>query len=75
LTVIPQKNMENHIIIAWVEMMTMRRPPGGIAVYLDIPAVAYTISKGNTGLVKIRTCLQIPTAWRVDDNFSPVQRL
>jgi hypothetical protein len=75
LTVIPQKDMENHIIVACVEVMTVRRPPGGIAVYLDIPAVAYTINEGNTGLLKIRTCLQIPTAWRVDNNFSPVQRL
>ena len=50
------------------------RPPGGIAVYFDIPAVAYTIDEGNTGLLKIWTCLQVPTSWRVDNNFSPVQR-
>jgi len=67
--------MENHIIVAWVEVMMVRRPPGGIAVYLDIPAVAYTINESNTGLLKIWTRLQIPTSWRVDNNFSPVQRL
>ena len=33
------------------------RPPGGIAVYFDIPAVAYTIDEGNTGLLKIWACL------------------
>ena len=57
LPVIPQKDMQNHIIITCVEVMAMRRPPGGIAVYFDIPAVAYTIDEGNTGLLKIRTCL------------------
>jgi hypothetical protein len=67
--------MENHLIVAWVEVMTVRRPPGGIAVYLDIPAVAYTINESNTGLLKIWTRLQIPTSWRVDNNFAPVQRL
>jgi hypothetical protein len=75
LTVVPQKDMENHIIVACVEVMAVRRPPGGIAVYFDIPAVAYTIDEGNTGLLKIRACLQVPTSWRVDYNFSPVQRL
>ena len=75
LTVIPQKDMQDHIIVACVEVMAVRRPPGGIAVYFDIPAVAYTIDEGNTGLLKIWTCLQVPTSWRVDNNFSPVQRL
>jgi hypothetical protein len=67
--------MENHIIVACVEVMAVRRPPGGIAVYLDIPMVACTISEGKTGLLKIRTCLHIPTSWRVDNDFSPVERL
>jgi hypothetical protein len=75
LTVVPHKDMENHIIVACVEVMAVRRPPGGIAVYLDIPAMASTIAKGNTGLLKIRTCLQVPTSWRMDDDFPPVQRL
>src|SRR5262245_43085854 len=66
--------MQDHIIVAYVEVMTVRRPPGGIAVYLDITAVAYPIDEGNTGLLKIRACLQIPSSWRVDNHFSPVQR-
>jgi hypothetical protein len=52
--------------------MAVRRPPGGIAVYFDISALAYAIDEGNTGLLKIWTCLQVPTSWRVDNNFSPV---
>jgi hypothetical protein len=67
--------MENHVIVACVEVMAVCHPPGGIAVYFNIPAVAYSIDEGNTGLLKIRTCLQVPTSWRVDNNFSPVQRL
>jgi hypothetical protein len=55
--------------------MAVRRPSGGIAVYFDISAVTYTIDEGNTGLLKVRTCLQVPTSWRVDNNFSSVQRL
>ena len=51
------------------------RPPGDIAVYFDISAVAYTIGEGNTGLLKVWTGLQVPTSWRVDNNFSSVQRL
>ena len=74
LPVIPQKDMQDHIIVACVEVMTVRRPPGGIEVYFDIPAVAYPIDEGNTGLLKIWTRLQVPTSWRVDYNFSPVQR-
>src|SRR2546421_3578931 len=74
LTVIPQKDMQDHIIVACVEVMAVRRPPGGIAVYFDVPAVAHTIDEGNTGLLKIRAGLQVPTSWRVDHNFSPVQR-
>jgi len=74
LTVVPQKDMEDHIIVTCVEVMAVRRPPGGIAVYFDIPAVAYPIDEGNTGLLKIWTCLQVPTSWRVDKNFSTVQR-
>jgi hypothetical protein len=73
LTVVPQKDMQNHIIVAWVKVMAVRRPPRGIAVYLDVPAVASTIDEGDTGLLKIRTCLQVPTSWRVDSDFSPVQ--
>jgi hypothetical protein len=57
LTVIPQKDMQDHMIVTCVEVMTVCRPPGGIAVYFDIPAVAYTIDEGNTGLLKIRPCL------------------
>jgi hypothetical protein len=57
LTVIPQKDVEDHIIITLVEVMTVRRPPGGIAVYFDIPTVTYAIDEGNTGLLKIWTCL------------------
>ena len=63
LTVIPQKDMQDHIIVACVEVMTMRCPPGGIAVYFDIPAMAYPINEGNSSLLKIRTCLQVPTSW------------
>src|SRR5215467_7196040 len=74
LPVIPQKDMQDHIIVACIEVMAVRRPPGGIAVYFDIPAVVYSISEGNTGLLKIWTCLQVPTSWRVHKNFSPVQR-
>src|SRR5215471_16360411 len=74
LTVIPQKDMQHHIIVAYVEVMAVCRPPGGIAVYFDIPAGAYPIGEGNAGLLKIWTCLQIPTSWRVDNHFSPVQR-
>jgi hypothetical protein len=57
LAVIPQKDVENHIIITLVEVMAVRRPPRGIAVYFDIATVTYTIDKSNTGLLKIRTCL------------------
>jgi hypothetical protein len=63
LTVIPQKDVQNHIIVACIEVMAVRRPPGGIAVYFDIPAVASPIAEGNTGLLKIWTCLQVPTSW------------
>ena len=41
LTVIPQKDMQDHIIVACVEVMAVCCPPGGITVYFDIPAVAY----------------------------------
>src|SRR5712691_8581506 len=73
LTVIPQKDMQDHIIVACVEVMAVRRPPGGIAVYFDIPTVAYPIGEGNTGLLEIRARLQVPTPRRVDNNCSPVQ--
>ena len=74
LPVIPQKDMQDHIIVACVEVMAMRRPPRGIAVYFDIATVVYAIGEGDTGLLKIWTCLQVPTSWRVYKNFSPVQR-
>jgi hypothetical protein len=65
--------MQDDIIVACVEVMAVRRPPGGIAVYFDIPAVARPIDEGNRGLLKIWTCLQVPTSRRMDNNFSPVQ--
>src|SRR5712691_10812679 len=74
LTVIPQKDVQDHVIVAWVEMMAVRRPSGGIAVYFDVPPVACTIDKRHTGLLKIRPSLQVPTPRRVDNEFSTVQR-
>jgi hypothetical protein len=74
LPVIPQKDMQDHIIVACVEVMAVRRPPGSIAMYFNIPALAYTFDEGNTGLLKIWACLQVPTTWRMHNNFSPVQR-
>ena len=73
LPVIPQKDMENHIIVACVEVMAVCCPPRGIAVYFDIPPVPCTINKGNTGLLKIRASLQVPAPRRVDSNLSTVQ--
>src|SRR6266705_127087 len=73
LTVIPEKDVQDHIIVAWVEVMAMRYPPGGIAVYFDIPSLACTIDEGNTGLLKIRASLQVPTPRRMDSNLSTVQ--
>ena len=73
LAVIPEKDVQDHIIVAWVEVMAMRYPPGGIAVYFDIPPVACTIDEGNTGLLKIRASLQVPTPRRMDSNLSTVQ--
>jgi len=57
LAVVPQKDVEDHIIITLVEVMAVRRPPRGIAVYFDIPTATYTIDESNTGLLKIRTGL------------------
>ena len=74
LAIVPQKDVQDYIIVALVEVMTVRRPSRGIAVYFDVPTVTYTIDEGNTRLLKIRTCLQVPAPRRVDSNFSPVQR-
>jgi hypothetical protein len=41
-------------------------------VYFDIPTVAYPIDEGNTGLLKIWACLQVPSSRRVDNHFSPI---
>jgi hypothetical protein len=57
LAVIPQKDVQNHIIVAYVKMMAVCCPPGGIAVNFDIPALTYTIDEGNTSLLKIWTGL------------------
>ena len=74
LAVIPEKDVQDHIIVAWVEVMAMRYPPGGIAVYFDIPPMACTIDECNTGLLKIRTSLEIPAPRRVYQELSAVQR-
>ena len=57
LTVVPQKDMQDHIIVACIEVMAVCRPSRSIAVYFNIPTVAYPIDEGNTGVLKIRSCL------------------
>ena len=65
--------MQDHIIVACVEVMAVCRPSGGIAVYFDVPALPRPITEGNRSLLKIGTCLQVPTSRRTDNDFSPVQ--
>jgi len=60
-TVIPQKDMQDHAIVACVEMVAVGYPPRGRAVDFHIPPVALTADKFNAGLVKIRTSLEVPT--------------
>jgi hypothetical protein len=72
-TVIPEKDMQNHIIVAGVKVMAMRRPPRSVAVYFNIPTVPRPIAEGNHSLLKIWTCLQVPTSRRMDRDGPPVQ--
>jgi hypothetical protein len=72
-TVIPEKDMQDHAIVACVEVMAVCRPPGGVTVDFDIPAVPRFIVEGNRSLLKIWTCLQVPTSRRMDHDGSPIQ--
>jgi hypothetical protein len=53
--------------------MAVRRPPGGSAVDFHIAPVARTANEFNAGLLKIRPSLEVPTPWRMDNHFLPIQ--
>jgi hypothetical protein len=72
-TIIPQEDMQDHSIVARVEVMPMTCPAGSKAVDFNIATATHTIVKRNDSLVKIWAGLAIPATWRVDRQRPAIQ--
>jgi hypothetical protein len=72
--VVPQAHVENDLVVARIEVMTMGRPARSEAMNFDIPSLAYAIVKGEHSVLKIGSRLPIPPSRRVYRHGSTIQR-
>jgi hypothetical protein len=69
LAVVPQKDMENNLAIAYIPVVAMRYPARGEAMHLDITSPALPSSKLNNRLLEIRPGVCVPAPWRMDHHI------
>ena len=73
LAVVPQEDVQDHVVVARVEVVAVGGPAGGEAVQLDVAAPPRAVADGKGGLPEIGAGVHVPPAGGMHRNRAAVQ--
>ena len=62
LAVVPQEDVQHHVVVTRVGVMPVGRPAGGVAVDFHVAAAPLAVGKGDGGLLKIGAGVDVPAS-------------